>query len=223
MFNTYGLMGNAALLHRYGFTEPDNPYDIVNIDLELALHWSSTLFSNRFSRARLSLWRKLDYSGCVSQDTEYFEITSSGEPQIELLMLLYIMLLPEDAYLKLDLTVSTANKGSIGTILSEKCNITWHEFSEMKRDVSLTESVYNALLWLADKRESLYGSNSIEADIEALKSCCITKERKLYHSLMLRVSERGILEKLRNFAAVGVRSCSSLKSRALTRKRPKRS
>ncbi|GKA09561.1 hypothetical protein Tco_0688892, partial [Tanacetum coccineum] len=32
VFNTYGSMGNVALLHSI---EPDNPYDIVNIDLEL--------------------------------------------------------------------------------------------------------------------------------------------------------------------------------------------
>ena len=43
VFNTYGLLGNAALLHRYGFTEPDNPFDIVNIDLELVLQWSASL------------------------------------------------------------------------------------------------------------------------------------------------------------------------------------
>ncbi|KAL2553335.1 SET domain-containing protein [Forsythia ovata] len=60
VFNTYGSLGNAALLHRYGFTELDNPFDIVNIDLELVLQWSSSLFSCRHSRRRLSLWRKLD-------------------------------------------------------------------------------------------------------------------------------------------------------------------
>ncbi|GKD87047.1 ribosomal lysine N-methyltransferase 3, partial [Tanacetum coccineum] len=32
VFNTYGSMGNFALLHSI---EPDNPHDIVNIDLEL--------------------------------------------------------------------------------------------------------------------------------------------------------------------------------------------
>ncbi|GJS18551.1 hypothetical protein Tco_0413023 [Tanacetum coccineum] len=32
VFNTYGSMGNVALLHSI---EPNNPYDIVNIDLEL--------------------------------------------------------------------------------------------------------------------------------------------------------------------------------------------
>ncbi|CAK7344749.1 unnamed protein product [Dovyalis caffra] len=225
VFNTYGLMGNAALLHRYGFTEPDNSFGIVNIDLELVLEWSSSLFSSRLRRARLSLWRRIDYGGCASQSAEYFEISSNGEPQIELLILLYIMLLPEDAYHKLDLAVSTANnyEGSVGTILSKKCNIPWDNSSESRADLLLTESVCNALLWLADKRESLYGSNSIKHDIEALEKCCM-KERKLYHSLMLRVSERTILENLRTYAAVGARSQSSFKGiqRASMRKRLKR-
>lgn len=226
VFNTYGLLGNAALLHRYGFTEPDNSFGIVNIDLELVQEWSSSLFSGRFSRARVSLWRRLEYRGCDSQSAEYFEISSNGEPQIELLILLYIILLPEDSYRKLDLAVSAANnhKGSIDIILSEKWNITWDKISEMRADLLLTESVCNALLWLADKRESLYGSSSIKDDIEALEKCC-TKERKLYHSLILRVSERRILEKLRTYAAVGARSHSFLKSiqREPKRKRSKRS
>ncbi|KAJ9171045.1 hypothetical protein P3X46_019096 [Hevea brasiliensis] len=222
IFNTYGFAGNAALLHRYGFTEPDNPYDIVNIDLELVLYWSSSLFSGRYSRARLSLWRKLDYSGCVSHNAEYFEISFNGEPQVELLILLYIMLLPEDDYCKLDLAFSTAcnHKEPISIILSEKCNISWENGSEVNKDLLLTESVCSALLWLADKRESLYGLSSMKDDIEALEKCS-RKERKLYHSLMLRVSERRILEKLRTYATVGTELLKTTK-RASTRKRMRR-
>lgn len=29
--NTYGDLSNAALLHKYGFTEKDNPYDHVSV------------------------------------------------------------------------------------------------------------------------------------------------------------------------------------------------
>ena len=48
----------ASSPNRYGFTEPDNPNDIVNINLELVLHWSSALFSGRHSRGKFSLrWR----------------------------------------------------------------------------------------------------------------------------------------------------------------------
>ncbi|XP_054781824.1 ribosomal lysine N-methyltransferase 3 isoform X2 [Prosopis cineraria] len=203
VFNTYGSMGNAALLHRYGFTEQDNCYDIVNIDLELVLQWCSSLFSARYARARVSLWRRLGYSACVSQNSEYFEISSNGEPQTELLMLLYIILLSEDAHHKLDISVSIAGNihESSETSLSGDCNILTKKTYDMSRKSLLTRKVCGALLSVADMRESLYGLNSIEDDIETLGRCDCVRERKLFHSLVLRVGERKILEKLRNFAA----------------------
>ncbi|MBA0726147.1 hypothetical protein Golax_001995 [Gossypium laxum] len=207
VFNTYGSLGNAALLHRYGFTEANNPFDIVNIDLELVLKWGCSLFSSRYCRARLSLWRRINISGSVSENSEYFEVSSDGEPELELLTLLYIMLLPDDTCHKLDISICTADKVSanIGMILSEKHDITWSTSSEISKDLLLTEKVCRALLALADIRESCYGSKSIDEDVEALKRCCMT-ERKLYHSLMLRISERRILEKFRTYATAGAQS-----------------
>ncbi|KAI8031062.1 Ribosomal lysine N-methyltransferase 3 [Camellia lanceoleosa] len=222
VFNTYGVLGNAALLHRYGFTEVANTYDIVNIDLELVLQWSSSLFSGRHNRVRFSLWRRLDYSGCESQNSEYFEISSNGEPQVELLILLYIILLPDEAYQQLDLTVSMAGnlKESLTVILQKGGNIAMEKAPEMSKDLLLIESVSNALLSLANIRESFYGSNSLKDDIEALRKCCRIKERKLYHSLTLRVSERTILEKLRTYAAEAAQLSRAVK-RGYTRKKLK--
>ena len=214
------MLGNAALLHRYGFTEADNPYDIVNIDLELVLQWSSSLFSSRHSRVRLSMWRRLDYSGCVSQNSEYFEISPNGEPQVELLVLLYVVLLPEEAYWQLDLTVSTTavNLNEFLTLnLPKQGIISMDKAPERSKDL-LTNSVRNALLSLANIRESLYGSNSMENDIEALKRCCHIRERKFYHSLMLRLSERKILEKLRIYAGAGAQLSSTAKRASMRKK-----
>lgn len=201
-------MGNAALLHRYGFTELDNPYDIVNIDLELVLQWSSSLFSGRHSRSRLSLWRKLGYSGCESQNSEYFEISHDGEPQLELLVLLYIILLSEETYTTLDLTLASKGNSakSIISITPKTSKLLQGDISEMSSDMLLTTSVRKALMSLADIRERLYGTSSLENDMESLRKCdCIT-ERKLYHSLVLRVSERRIIQKLRTYAEAGVKS-----------------
>ncbi|XP_031268832.1 N-lysine methyltransferase setd6 [Pistacia vera] len=222
IFNTYGLVGNAALLHRYGFTEPENSYDIVNIDLELVLQWSSSLFSSRYTRARLSLWRRLGYSGCVSQSSEYFEIAFNGEPQIELLILLYFILLPEDTYHTLDLSLSAGESynEAICTILSKKNNIALENTSDMSTELFFTESVCNALSSLADMRESCYAIKSKEDDIEVLRSGS-TKDRKLYHSSVLRLSERRILENLRNYAAALMQSLRPAK-RSSMRKRLKR-
>lgn len=195
-------MGNAALLHRYGFTEQDNSYDIVNIDLELVLQWCSSLFSDRHGRARVSLWRRLGYSACGSQNSEYFEISFDGEPQIELLTLLHIVLLPDDAYHKLDLSVSVAgncHESNETTLLND--DIFPEKACNMSKKSLLTREVCDALMSLADMRESLYGLKSIEDDIEALGRCSLVREKKLYHSLVLRISERKILQKLRNYAS----------------------
>ncbi|KAK7356842.1 hypothetical protein VNO80_16121 [Phaseolus coccineus] len=203
VFNTYGLLGNAALLHRYGFTEQDNSYDIVNIDMELILQWCSSAFSDRHSRARVSLWKRLGYSACGSQDSEYFEISFDGKPQIELLILLHIMLLLDDAYQKLDLSVSVAGNclESNGETTHLNGNMFPNEAFNMSKESLLPKRVCDALLSIADMRESLYGLNSVEDDIEALERCSLTRERKLYHSLVLRINERKILQKLRNYAS----------------------
>lgn len=203
VFNTYGSLGNAALLHRYGFTEVDNPYDIVNLDLELVLEWSHSLFSRRYSRRRLLLWRKLGYSGCIGENSEYFEVTVDGEPQVELLVLLHIMVFPEEAFHELDLLVaSSCNFTAYSRFaLSQKINIPFWKGSELKRDLLLTEDVRGALLMLANSRESLYGSSSFENDMEALYACSCEENPKLLYSLTLRISERKILQKLRLYAA----------------------
>ncbi|XP_019195227.1 PREDICTED: ribosomal lysine N-methyltransferase 3 isoform X2 [Ipomoea nil] len=204
VFNTYGSLGNAALLHRYGFTESDNPYDILNLDLELVLQWSSSRFSYRHSRRRLSLWRALDYSGCVSQDSEYFEISYYGEPQIELIILLYILLLSEEAYSEVDLAVSTmGDVEKSWQLFLSKQGVPLENGSELNKNSLLTESVCLALLSLADARESLYGSNYLRNDLKELNRCSQLSEPKLYHSLVLRISERKILQKLRTYASAG--------------------
>jgi len=95
IYNTYGLLSNAALLHRYGFTEPDNPFDIVNVDLVLVIHVCGGLSSKRHVRRCLTLWRQAGCAPCSSQGTEYFEFSVDGKPQSELLLLLYLIHAPD--------------------------------------------------------------------------------------------------------------------------------
>ncbi|KAF4371545.1 hypothetical protein G4B88_008260 [Cannabis sativa] len=219
VYNTYGSLGNAALLHRYGFTEPNNPYDIVNIDMEIVLEWSSSLFSSRHTRARVSLWKKLGFSGCDSQEeSDYFEISLDGEPQIELRILLHIILLLEDTYYELDSAVSTC-VNSVGEFKEGKGMFLLKGITKPSNDMFMNKSVGDALLSVANIRESLYGSNSLEDDIEALEKCCCVRDKKLYHSLALRISERRILQKLRSYAAeaahlrIGKRTSARKKSK----------
>ncbi|KAL2227690.1 N-lysine methyltransferase setd6 isoform X1 [Sesamum indicum] len=218
VFNTYGSLGNAALLHRYGFTEPDNPFDILNLDLDIVVQWSSSLFSCRHSRRRLSVWRRLEYSGCVSEDSEYFEISYDGEPQVELLVLLYIMLLPDEEFHELDLALSATGevKETPSLRLLGKERFLSSEDSEASKKLLLTRGVCQALFSLADARESLYGPNSLDNDIKSFTESSHITDPKLYHSLTLRISERRIIERLRSFADSGA---GILRTAVGTRKR----
>ncbi|RWW03203.1 hypothetical protein GW17_00033653 [Ensete ventricosum] len=198
VFNTYGSMGNAALLHRYGFTEADNPFDIVNIDVALLVRWCSSTFSNRYARARISLWRRLNYSGCTSQHTEYFEISYDGEPQLDLLVLLYIIFLVDDAYEKLSYMVDAFDGPDESTNIVNLIKITRNKFRKAKgqkkpediKELLVSDNVCSALISLADLRESLYGTSSLDENMNMLKRCCPVKDRKLYHSLILRTKKR---------------------------------
>ncbi|BBN12812.1 hypothetical protein MPTK1_5g23080 [Marchantia polymorpha subsp. ruderalis] len=107
VFNTYGTLSNAGLLHRYGFTELNNPFDIVNIDLSFVVDSLKKAFTSRHIRRRLTNWRKVGCAPLVSQDDEYFEITATGRPQEEFIMLLYMVHLSEDAFE----TLSNASAG----------------------------------------------------------------------------------------------------------------
>ncbi|XP_078182167.1 SET domain-containing protein [Carex rostrata] len=210
VFNTYGYTGNAALLHRYGFTEPDNQFDIVNIELTLVLKCCSSQFSKQYTKSRLSLWRKLNFSGCTSQNSEYFEVSCNGEPQFELLTLLYIIYLNEKSFDKLGTMVdSLVNEDDLScaidliSIGGGNCNFKKDSIQDANdlNKFLLTKSVCKALVMLADLRESLYGSVSLKDDEKKLKECTPVKDRKLYHSLVLRISERRILGRLRDYAS----------------------
>lgn len=132
-----------------------------------------------------------------------------------MLVLLYIMLLPDDAYYKMDLTLATAPTSDepLDVIFSDKSKKLCHETGLLSEDLLLTESLCNALSTIADMRDSLYGTNSIEDDIEALNKCCCISKKKLYHSLVLRISERKILQKLKAYAAKEVSFKKKLKTK----------
>ncbi|KAK8952190.1 hypothetical protein KSP39_PZI004246 [Platanthera zijinensis] len=205
VFNTYGCMGNAALLHKYGFTESNNPFNIVNIDLDQFLVWCSSSFSNRYCRSRLASWRKLKFSGCFSQvDSEYFEIDSDGEPQLELRILLYVMFLSETMHQKLNCGIDSLTRATEADKLIKLLEMTQTDSREQRsedlEELLLTDDVCQSLLCLADIRETLYGTSSLKEEISRLQNCCRMKERKLYYSLVLRLSERKIIGRLRSYA-----------------------
>ncbi|CAM8944388.1 unnamed protein product [Rhodiola kirilowii] len=222
VFNTYGTLSNAALLHRYGFTEANNPYDIVNIDLELVRQSTSSLYTERYMRSRVALWKRLDLARL---ETEYFEISSEGQPELELLILLYIISLPEEVNYLLELATSTgdaSNKAKVEN-LPKECALIFKTRQETSTKLQ-TGRVCDALLSIANLRETLYNSDSLQKDLEVMKTYCPNRDRKRYHSLMLRISERNILHKLRLYAAAGKASTCHIKTpkRSSSRKKRKR-
>lgn len=123
-----------------------------------------------------------------------------------MLVLLYIMLLADKEYYKLDLAIATAGGSSdepmpVDIIFPDKSQQLRHNAEMLTEELLLTKSLCNGLSSLADMRDSLYGANSLEDDIRALGRCNCISEKKLYHSLVLRISERKILRKLQIYAA----------------------
>lgn len=220
IFNTYGQLSNASLLHRHGFTEPDNPYDIVNIDFTLVMQYCTSFFSERYVRNRVRLWRKYGCCALKSQATEYFEIEACGKPQSELLFFLYILHLSEKAVLAAEIFLHELKVGG-----DDNCNFQWEvkvlktickeasgrprwdpcSFLECERSIGdldrvlLTAEVCEALLWLSAGRDKAYGKTSLEEDLKLHTVVRPKEDSKLFYALSLRISERSILKRLQYF------------------------
>lgn len=69
VFNTYGRLSSGALLYRYGFTEPANPFDLVNLDAHqvAAAAAAAPGCTARQVRARWALWRAALGSALTTQ------------------------------------------------------------------------------------------------------------------------------------------------------------
>ncbi|KAI8808610.1 hypothetical protein BJ742DRAFT_274820 [Cladochytrium replicatum] len=63
IYNTYGKLSNLWLLFRYGYTEVDNPYDIVEAPYEAVVEWVERNALYKSSRSetnqRMDLWKKV--------------------------------------------------------------------------------------------------------------------------------------------------------------------
>ncbi|GAQ91145.1 hypothetical protein KFL_007340050 [Klebsormidium nitens] len=99
VFNTYGRLSSGALLYRYGFTEHANPFDLVNLDAYkvAAAAAAAPGCTARQVRSRWALWRAALGSSLTTQAWQYFEIGCGGQPEAELLLLLYVIHAPEAA------------------------------------------------------------------------------------------------------------------------------
>lgn len=219
VYNTYGTLSNAALLCRYGFTELDNPFDIVNIDMSLVVDSFGEEYTSRHVRRRVTKWKKVCFSQRDAEDCEYFEISATGKPEEGLLMLMYIMHMTDEHFDTLtDMSDSCDSDNKIESIA---CFLGWSgraeepsaakrrksksksqdkrlEEEKLKLDLEtwlLTAPVCRSMLRVLRLRNGLYPTESIEADEAMLSTTYRTEHAERFHALSLRISERSILRK----------------------------
>ncbi|KAL2645247.1 hypothetical protein R1flu_012834 [Riccia fluitans] len=220
VFNTYGTLSNAALLHRYGFTELANPFDIVNVDLSLVVDTFGGAHTPRRVRRRVSKWKEVSFSPLESQESEYFEISATGKPEEGLLMLLYILNLSDEKFDSLSYMpdsldcenkiVTTASflgwgdppeerpaaKSSRKRRKGRNKKLENQEKAEVDLETwLLTAPVCRSMLEVLRSRDSLYPTDSVEADETMLSATHSTTQPERFHALRLRISERLILRK----------------------------
>ncbi|GBG79845.1 hypothetical protein CBR_g30110 [Chara braunii] len=121
VFNTFGELSTAALLLRYGFTGPNNPFDIVNVDLSMVERACCKFWSAEHVTSCTTLWQKMGFSPCESDGVGYFEIEADGKPQIELLVLLLLCCLSEQGCAKLRAGFRTEMKKGVKVEIGELC------------------------------------------------------------------------------------------------------
>ncbi|KAL3680486.1 hypothetical protein R1sor_023442 [Riccia sorocarpa] len=219
IFNTYGNLSNAALLHRYGFTELNNPFDIVNVDLSLVVDAFERTHSPRQVRRRVKQWKAV-FCSPDSQQSDYFEISATGKPEEGLLMLLYILNISDerfDGFLNMPDSPHSEN-----TIEATASFLGWRGNPEggtaamsgrrktkggdrkvgneekLKVDLEtwlLTAPVGRSMLAVLELRNSLYPTDSLEADEALLSATDSRTQPERFHALRLRISERSILRK----------------------------
>ena len=64
--NTYGELGNADLVSKYGFALPHNPFDTVQLDKGQLLEAASTLMTQRSFRRRRKFLEQERCNACPS-------------------------------------------------------------------------------------------------------------------------------------------------------------
>lgn len=126
---------------------------------------------------------------------------------MELLVLLYIIFLQEEDYEKLGYTSDALVNLDESTAIVKLVKATSNKRMKMDqktpgdiKELLVSDNVCSALSSLADLRESLYGSSSVEEDTQKIERCLRVKEME-YHSLVLRKCERLILSRLRDYAS----------------------
>lgn len=243
MYNTYGQLSTAALLHRYGFTEfppqsghtvssdqagsflINNPFDICNVDVQTVIEGvrgfllldpkaRPGVMSARMGRSCVRICSDFHFPPLLSQSTSYYEFNFSGQPQTELLLLLKLLLLSEVEVLRIagqrhNVTSLSFLAEALGwKMTTKKRTAIPYEEKETEDDVEeevrqwilSSREVFDCLLHVLDLRERLYsGKRTLEMDKELLLKLNVKDNSREFRALVVRVSEREILRKCREW------------------------
>lgn len=173
IWNTYGELGNADLLNRYGFTASHNPFDTVCIHMEDLVHQVEERFGKRWCRRRTRLAAR------VLEDVDgSFDIYGDVSLEKNLHILLELLHVPEEVFATLEPTeesITALLEGGLGK-----------------------ESV-DTLTKIAKSQLNCY-PHSFQEDVELFET--VKAGSRLHHALVLRMSEKRIWKQVLSYESL---------------------
>uniref|UniRef100_A0A6U9PAY5 SET domain-containing protein n=1 Tax=Picocystis salinarum TaxID=88271 RepID=A0A6U9PAY5_9CHLO len=174
IWNTYGELGNAELLNRYGFTSLHNPFDTVCIHVEDLLHQVKGRYGERWVRRRMRFVSKV-----LQDPDDSFDICADSSLEKNLHVFLELLHIPEEGFVDLEPT-----EESIISLLEDGISI---------------ES-WETLKQIAERQLNRFPS-SLQEDTESLKNA--RAGSRLHHALVLRMSEKRIWTRFLSYGTLG--------------------
>lgn len=169
IWNTYGELGNAELLNRYGFTSLHNPFDTVSIRVEDLLHEVKGRYGERWVRRRMRFVSKV-----LEDANDSFDIYGDSSLEKNLHVFLELLHTPEEVFVGLEPT-----EESVISLLDDGVSIeSWGTLEQIA------------------KRHLNRFPCSLQEDMELLKNAIAGS--RLHHALILRMSEKRIWTRFLN-------------------------
>lgn len=174
IWNTYGELGNAELLNRYGFTSLHNPFDTVCVRVEDLLHQVKGRYGERWVRRRMRFVSKV-----LEETDDSFDICVDSSLEKNLHVFLELLHIPEEVFVELEPT-----EDSIISLLENGISI---------------ES-WESLKQIAERKLDRFPC-SLQQDAESLKNA--RAGSRLHHALVLRMSEKRIWTRFLSYGTLG--------------------
>lgn len=178
IFNTYGFLGNARLLNSYGFTQCDNPADVVSLSSTNIRVAAAMLGVSGAQIAKRFEW--ITFTSLISSADASFEIDRTFTLPDNLLYVVWACVESDDVFRKVRHTARRDEAiSAIVTVAKAMCSD-----NEQEQQPVLTSAVAKVIASAIERRLSTYAQvGDKEHESERIK-CAAT----------LIESERGILQ-----------------------------